>query len=148
MEIECAFCKNKFEFRGGSAHFARTKTHYCSRKCQNVLHGRSRRNEPDKVYDYYYGAKKRAKLKGVEFSIQLEDMPDIPKVCPILGILIKANITSAPLDSSPSLDRINPLLGYVRGNVRFISNRANRIKSDATLEELKLILLDAKRARK
>ena len=44
---------------------------------------------------------------------------------------------------SPSLDRIVPELGYVKGNIRVISNRANHLKSDATLEEHRKILLDA-----
>jgi hypothetical protein len=39
-------------------------------------------------------------------------------------------------DNSPSLDRKTPELGYVRGNVAFISTKANRIKSNATTEEI------------
>lgn len=39
--------------------------------------------------------------------------------------------------NSPTLDRIRPDLGYVKGNVIVISGRANRIKSDATIEELR-----------
>lgn len=37
--------------------------------------------------------------------------------------------------SSPSLDRLRPELGYVRGNICVISNLANRIKSNATSAE-------------
>ena len=33
---------------------------------------------------------------------------------------------------SPSLDRIKPHIGYIRGNVRVISYQANRIKCDCT----------------
>lgn len=40
-------------------------------------------------------------------------------------------------NNSPSLDRIRNELGYVRGNVIVISNRANRLKSDASIEELR-----------
>ena len=50
---------------------------------------------------------------------------------------------SWPLDSSPSLDRINPKYWYIKWNIRIISNRANRIKSDASIEEIRLILKDA-----
>lgn len=42
-------------------------------------------------------------------------------------------------DASPSLDKIIPSLGYVPGNVLVISWRANRIKCDATANELMLI---------
>jgi hypothetical protein len=43
--------------------------------------------------------------------------------------------------NSPSFDRINndPAIGYVRGNVNIISQRANQIKSDATAAELQAV---------
>ena len=41
---------------------------------------------------------------------------------------------------SYSLDKIIPELGYVKGNVWIISNKANAIKSNASLEELKLLV--------
>lgn len=37
---------------------------------------------------------------------------------------------------SPSLDRRDPALGYVPGNVWVISNRANTMKNDARPDEL------------
>jgi hypothetical protein len=42
-------------------------------------------------------------------------------------------------DNAPTLDRINNSCGYVPGNVAVISWRANRIKCDATPEELRRI---------
>ncbi len=39
-----------------------------------------------------------------------------------------------------SLIRLVPSKGYVKGNVRWISRRANRIKSDASIDEIKKIL--------
>ncbi|MBB3990312.1 hypothetical protein [Croceicoccus naphthovorans] len=57
---------------------------------------------------------------------------------PILGIPIYiAKGGRGGKDHSPSLDRIRPKLGYVPGNVIVISNRANRLKSDATIRELR-----------
>jgi hypothetical protein len=47
-----------------------------------------------------------------------------------------------------TVDRINPRLGYVKGNVGLICMRCNRIKNNATLKELRLIrryMLNAKR---
>ena len=55
-------------------------------------------------------------------------------VCPILGIDIDWFADShAP--NSPSYDRTNPKLGYIKGNVRLMSLRANRIKNDGTADE-------------
>jgi hypothetical protein len=72
---------------------------------------------------------------GVEFSVSLSDITPLPKFCPVLGIELDYMVAGRPADHSPSLDRTNNDLGYVHGNVRIISNRANRIKSDGTLEE-------------
>lgn len=41
----------------------------------------------------------------------------------------------------PSIDRLVPSLGYVRGNVNIISNRANLLKKDATLQEIESLYL-------
>ena len=51
--------------------------------------------------------------------------------------MVKETLNS---NDSPSLDRINNLIGYVEGNVAWISFRANQIKSDASYEELKQVL--------
>ncbi len=40
----------------------------------------------------------------------------------------------------PTLDRIIPSRGYVRGNIAVISFRANFLKRDATLDELRKII--------
>ncbi|WP_457898002.1 hypothetical protein [Rhizobium sp. LEGMi166a] len=85
-------------------------------------------------------ARYRAAQKGLPCTIVLEDIV-IPKFCPVFPWLeLKRGPTRRPYDFSPSLDRIIPSLGYVPGNVQVISNRANRFKSDATVEEVRLLL--------
>jgi hypothetical protein len=43
-------------------------------------------------------------------------------------------------DNSPSLNRIDNDKGYVKGNVEILSNRANRLINDGTLEEFRKIV--------
>ena len=83
-------------------------------------------------------AKMRAKKFSLNFSITIEDIM-VTDNCPILGIPMKIGDVFNT-DNSPSLDRIKPDLGYVKGNVVVMSYRANRFKSDSTLEELKLLI--------
>lgn len=94
------------------------------------------RNNPERVM--LTNAQKRAKEVGVLFNLDLGDVV-IPTHCPVLGI--KLSTTSKRMsDESPSLDRHIPALGYVKGNVSVISMRANRIKCDASVEELESIV--------
>ena len=81
--------------------------------------------------------KRRAKEKGFAFSITHEDI-QVPAVCPVLGIPLYVG-DGGPTDNSPELDRIDNNKGYVKGNVMVVSRRANRIKNDATLDELERI---------
>lgn len=84
-------------------------------------------------------AKARAKKAGIEFTITEADVR-IPALCPALGIpLVEPQPGLGRQDGSPSLDRIDCSLGYVPGNVVVISWRANRIKSNATPDELRKI---------
>lgn len=82
-------------------------------------------------------AKARARSSGVPFKITADDIT-IPQKCPVLGIPLIVGQSQAT-DHSPSLDRVVPLLGYVPGNILVLSNRANRIKNDATIPELRLV---------
>ena len=59
----------------------------------------------------------------------------IPESCPILGIPLFMGTRHNP--NSPSLDRVDNTLGYVKGNVQVISYRANALKKDASIKELK-----------
>ena len=76
----------------------------------------------------------RAKKQKLLFDLTIEDII-IPEFCPILGIPI---YTSKDKNNSPSIDRIIPKYGYTKNNVQIISNRANKLKSNATPEELLL----------
>jgi len=80
-------------------------------------------------------AKQRARQRGLPFSITEKDIK-IGKRCPVLGILYKTGVSKRPIESSPTLDRINPKRGYVPGNVVVISLMANRIKSTANARQI------------
>lgn len=80
-------------------------------------------------------AKNRAKERGLDFDLDVSDIV-IPENCPILGIPI-VRIPGKRTAGSASLDRIDNSRGYVKGNVWVISSKANVMKNNATLQELK-----------
>jgi len=84
-------------------------------------------------------ARHRALQLGVTFDLTLEDIV-VPVVCPLLGITLQRGVGSGGrVDSSPSLDRKDPSKGYTRDNVWVISWRANKLKSDAMGDEIRLL---------
>jgi len=84
-------------------------------------------------------AKHRSIKKGVPCTIIEEDI-HIPAVCPVLGIPIEKRFNAdgkkGAYPNSPSLDRIDNLKGYEKGNVQVISSKANSMKNSASPEEL------------
>lgn len=84
--------------------------------------------------------------KKFDFTIDISDIV-IPEKCPVLGVDIDLGVGGHRREYGPSIDRIDNTKGYVRGNVRIISWRANRIKNDSTLNELILIGDDARKQR-
>jgi len=81
----------------------------------------------------------RAKNKGYESDISTDYLVEIfPKdfICPVLGTKMIWGGDKRKRNS-PSVDKIFPDKGYIKGNVAIISERANSIKTDASLEEIK-----------
>lgn len=77
----------------------------------------------------------KCKKKNIPFNLTRDDII-IPERCPVLDIELQFNQGLASNDSSPSVDRIIPSLGYIPGNVVVVSRRANKIKNDANSHEL------------
>lgn len=85
----------------------------------------------------YHTAKSRAKKSGIEFSIDKEDVV-VPTHCPILLFQLDHSRGKGRRYNGASIDRIDSTKGYIKGNVQVISDLANRMKTDATIEQLKL----------
>jgi len=113
--------------------------------CRNCSYKRTLEWRKKNIKSYLYSnAKSRAKIFEVKFSIRLEDVPDVPKFCPIFPwIKLKSGLGKGRVASpnAPSIDRIKPIKGYVLGNIRTISHRANMLRNNMTTKELKALLV-------
>ena len=87
----------------------------------------------------FHGAKNNGIPLGfnsaAELALYIRDIA--PAKCPVFNVefVERGNGYSR---FSPSVDKINPKLGYVRGNMQVISLLANCMKRDSTEEELRL----------
>lgn len=81
-------------------------------------------------------SKDRARQNGIPHDITIEDII-IPENCPICGVSVAPCAGSRGGSStSPSLDKLIPLKGYVKGNVAVICKKCNSMKGDASVELL------------
>ena len=98
-----------------------------------------------RVSDYFrqYCKTKKSwcKTHNVPFDLDPDYLEEIwTGECPIFHVPLTHGSKGKGSVKSAHLDRFDPHKGYVKGNVAWISGRANRIKYDATLEELKQIV--------
>lgn len=86
-------------------------------------------------------ARHRAKVKGVPFAITLEDLLPLPEFCPVFQQmrLKYCGDDQSTTYNTPSIDQIEPGMGYVKGNVTIMSWRANHLKCNGTPEELRAV---------
>lgn len=130
---QCKQCMTEYRH----SHKEHYKNYMCERRAidnETIKETRrnSARNHPE--WRMYSQAKRRAKERGLEFNIELSDVV-IPSTCPLLGVPF-VNGTKGNYEFTPSLDRIDPTKGYVKGNVWVITKKANSMKNSATREEL------------
>lgn len=102
---------------------------------------RKKLTEKERHVQKFHGkARDRAKEKGIPFDITLEYLRSIASnECPVFKTTFEWGVSGLGAGkfkpNGPQLDRIIPELGYVVGNVAFISHRANRIKDNGTMQE-------------
>jgi hypothetical protein len=145
--LTCASCKESLPIE--QFHNDKTK-HKCNygkayscKSCQGSYFRQWRLKHP---YEYvlqqviwrtnrYHGGTKECDL-DIDYLKQL----DTTDICPILGIPMQWSAGSdgngKRNQNGKSLDRIDSSQWYIKGNVQIISWRANKIKNNATFEEL------------
>ena len=150
----CKRCENWLDLSKFSTRVRNNTLYYrevckkCSLKTVNIEKYNSPENrrklhraDPRKVMLTH--ARKRAKIKSLDFNIDSSDII-IPELCPLLNIPIFVSDKKVG-PNSPTIDRIVCEKGYIKGNVIVISHKANCAKNDLTIEELELLLSNLKR---
>ena len=108
--------------------------HQC--RMESLRKRRAFRSNNERGFLLHRYAQQRAREFGLDFSITIGDIEEVwPKDnrCPVLGMELKPNRGKGRAQPhSPSLDRLDPAGGYVKGNIAVISYKANLMKSSET----------------
>lgn len=142
-KIQCVKCEQFHPF----THFSNTRAKDANGQnirrttCKHCTYGHIATGR-DKQKMHLNAIRHRCKQKGIPFNLEYDDLT-IPAKCPILGVDLlqgwgESNLNAA--FNSPSVDKIIPSLGYIKGNTQVISNRANIMKNDATIDNIRALL--------
>lgn len=110
----------------------------CVNEIERVRYEHHKRTEPFK----HRCTRARSRAKGLEvnFSLSPEYLESIwTGVCPVRGVKLNLNTDRTDEDAA-ELDRFYPEVGYVEGNVHWLSRKANRLKNNVNLSELRNLL--------
>ncbi|UEM46813.1 HNH endonuclease [Streptomyces phage Targaryen] len=140
--IRCTLDKPEEDFPARTEKYRTGKRRTTCKLC--VAEQQRERYVRYKLNSYFKYKVKRAKVRandcGVPFDLTPEYLESIwTGVCPILGVDLDREADRLD-EKAPELDRFIPEKGYTQGNVAFISRRANRFKSDATVGEIERVL--------
>jgi hypothetical protein len=141
---KCGIAKPLSEFVRSSRNQSGLASH--CRQCNTSISQQYGKNNPvtRQTGNMFRNARLRAKNKNLDFDIDYEYVRSlVVSRCPVFGMPLEWSAIRGNgkkmIPNSPSLDRIDPTKGYVKGNVWIISNKANTFKSYATHEELKIL---------
>lgn len=92
------------------------------------------------IRDRMSHAKYRAKKNNIPFDLDFDYLLSIAgDECPVFKTPFVWESSGLGLgkthEGTPQLDRVIPELGYIKGNVAFLSGRANRMKNDGTMQD-------------
>jgi hypothetical protein len=115
------------------------KSKISERYCKNSESINLKKKEERKLnpgLTLYYNARQRARRNNLPFDLKVSDI-FVPDFCPVLGMRLEVS-DKIISPNSTTLDKIVPKLGYIRGNIQVISNRANSMKHDASISDMML----------
>ena len=157
VEVICGYslCGKSFtkDYSEVKRNQKRGSDNYCSLSCSGKdkhdqllkFSGNPKLLIPNNRNDKFTGLRehfRRIKLRDKEVNITLDDLLEIwvsqKGICPYTGLLLThpKDAKNYSMLYKASLDRIDSSLGYVKGNIQFISASANFAKGNMSHSEM------------
>lgn len=129
-----------FNLAGGNKYSIRNgRDKRCSR-CKLEQNKQARENYSENVklqkvlQERWLGAKDRATIKGIPFSISKEDLVELwnnqDGLCSISKIPMTFELDKGRVFTNVSLDQKNPGQGYTKDNIQLVCSAVNQLKSN------------------
>lgn len=140
---ECSGCKehkslSEFPIRKDRSNKLRPYCKECDKDIKRARYNNHKITNP--FLHKCTRAKSRASYLKVPFDLDKDYLESIwTGICPVMGVPLDMS-ASRDSENAPELDRFKPALGYVKGNVTFLSRKANRLKNSASVPELRNLI--------
>ena len=150
---KCSMCGLEKPYPSGFYKKSYSRGGYC-KHCKDCHKSTSKKNRSSRHMDdpfreKHYNLKSSANYQGVKYDLDAEYLKSIwTGKCAIFGRDIHMKVGNRTDPYHAEIDKIFPELGYVKGNVQWVCHRANRIKDNATIDELEMVLSSMKRYEK
>lgn len=134
----CPSCKAEKEIYHFAYQRGRGENYYTCRACDKRVENAFKSKPSDPRFILWERSALNARKIGIEHTIEPEDIP-MPNTCKYFGVQLEypPGKSGRRWDKfRASIDRIDSTKGYVKGNVHVISYLANRMKQDASEEDL------------
>lgn len=127
-------------YHGNPCVYCQSTEHYTkSQACTSCYNTRRQHTDFNRrKYQIFARVKNQAKFSHTPFTITFNEL-EWPDVCPVLGTKLDY-WAGQTRNNAVTFDRVDSRKGYVPGNVRVISHRANSWKSSMTVQDLERIL--------
>lgn len=138
----CKICENEQKSASHKKRKSLLGQPYIDAINDRLNRARRKRRSEDPVGQWcvvaLHGSRDRARKEGCANTLTRSYIASIAKPnCAIFNVPLNYNAQTGggPDDMSPTVDRIDPALGYVPGNVQVVCFKANRAKNNCNLEE-------------
>jgi hypothetical protein len=146
--IKCNSCNIEKEEIHFSIRYDRTTTGKYRKTCKSCKNANQRKNykkykENNPFLARHSKMKAACKQRNIQYNLDEKYLEQIwTGFCPITGVKLiwASHHTDKNNPDLAELDRFNPSLGYIKGNVSWISRRMNHLKNDGSIEEFTKIL--------
>ena len=130
----------KKPYKDGFSLIRKCKSCHAESMRKNRIKNKTVNPEYNAIREKLNSARKRAKENRYSFDISIEDLMPFPSHCEVFGIKLDyVAFGYERVESLATIDKVIPELGYTKGNVRIISMKANRMKSDMSLKDIEAI---------
>jgi hypothetical protein len=117
----------------------------CAKEIHHITDRDNYRDPANTFFRQFHSRRQMATKLKIPFTISFDDL-EKPEFCPVLGVKLNYGCSTGKDGkqtrdpNKASIDKVIPELGYVPGNVFVISWKANKLKSDMTIDQLEKIL--------